>query len=50
MKGAAFTVHKALPLVTPSATSIVTGSTASLKDTAAFSIYGAGHLCRRAGD
>lgn len=40
VKGTVFTVQKALPLLTPGASIIVTGSTASLKGTPAFSIYG----------
>ena len=41
MKGVIFTVQKALPLLRDGASVILTGSTAGVTGTAAFSIYGA---------
>ncbi|QIZ00432.1 glucose 1-dehydrogenase [Streptomyces sp. S1D4-11] len=41
VKGAFFTVQKALPLLNEGASIILTGSVASVKGTAAFSVYGA---------
>ncbi|MGW6145081.1 glucose 1-dehydrogenase [Streptomyces sp. NPDC055140] len=41
VKGAFFTVQKALPLLNEGASIILTGSAASVKGTAAFSVYGA---------
>lgn len=40
VKGTVFTVQKALPLLKPGASIILTGSSASLKGSPAFSIYG----------
>lgn len=47
VKGTVFTVQKALPLLGPSASIIVTGSTASIKGTPAFSIYGSSKAALR---
>ncbi|MEV6134261.1 glucose 1-dehydrogenase [Streptomyces violaceusniger] len=41
VKGALFTVQKALPLLNDGASIILTGSVASVKGTSAFSVYGA---------
>jgi NAD(P)-dependent dehydrogenase (short-subunit alcohol dehydrogenase family) len=41
VKGVLFTVQKALPLLAPGASVIVTGSTAAIKGAAAFSVYSA---------
>lgn len=47
VKGTVFTVQKALPLLRPGASIIVTGSSASLKGTPAFSIYGSSKAALR---
>ncbi len=41
VKGVLFTVQKALPLLNDGASIILTGSVASIKDTAGFWVYGA---------
>jgi NAD(P)-dependent dehydrogenase (short-subunit alcohol dehydrogenase family) len=48
VKGALFTVQKALPLLVDGSSIILTGSTASVVGTAAFSVYGASKAALRA--
>jgi hypothetical protein len=48
VKGAIFTVQKALPLLHEGSSVILTGSTASLRGTSAFSVYGSSKAAIRA--
>lgn len=47
VRGVLFTVQKALPLLTPGASVILTGSTAAVKGTANFSVYSASKAALR---